>query len=97
MCAVRTIICVGGIKLSQIEDAGVEDGRGQPLVRTWYRENTESFPVPLRSFDFVVVRILERQFIRDLQISFHAGDIDLQTRIVPFATFDLNRENGAIS
>jgi hypothetical protein len=61
MSAVHTIICVGGIKMSQIEDAGIEGGRGQPLVRTWYRENTESFPVPLRSFDFVVVGVLEQK------------------------------------
>ena len=90
MSAVRTIICVGGIKMREIEDADIEGGRGQPLVPTWYRENAESFPVSLRSFDDVILRIAERERVRYFQVSLHAGNVYLETRAVPLTSFDLN-------
>jgi hypothetical protein len=51
----------------------------------------------LRSFNFIVLRVLEGAFIRDLQISFHASDINLQTRVVPLAAFYLNREDTLVT
>ena len=65
-------------EVREFEDGGRQLRGRQPIVTIGHRQDFQWKVIPMRAFDDeVVARISERRSVRDPQVAFITGDVDL--------------------